>query len=324
MDEKTDKPHDTRLKELFGNKEAFMSFLKDCVKPEWIDDLDESSLKRSPKTYILQDFRKKEADLVYEATLNGGKGKVIFYILQENQSRIDYRMGYRLLLYIVEILRDYYNHANEKERKRKNFKFPVVIPIVFHTGSGKWTVPLSLKEMFAGYKHFGDYVLNFKYALVDAKGYDDESVKEFQSGLLKVMMLLEKSTEFAQILKTIEKYKSELIELNDEEKRVLSVAFEILSNVHKSSQEYDLNKILYTKNEEGVSTMMPSLLDNVENYEKNLIKRAKREAKKEMKKEMKKEAYNDKIELAKKLKNRGIPIEYILEDTGLTLEEIEK
>ena len=122
---------------------------------------------------------------------------------------------------------------------------------------------------------------NFSYALVDAKGYDDESVKGFQSKLLKVMMLFEKSTEFAQILKTIEKYKSELIGLNDEEKRILSVAFDILSKVHKSSQEYDLNKILYAKNEEGVSTMMPSLLDNVENYEKNLIKRATRKVKKE-------------------------------------------
>ena len=32
MGEKTtDNPHDTKLKELFGNKEAFISFLRDCV-----------------------------------------------------------------------------------------------------------------------------------------------------------------------------------------------------------------------------------------------------------------------------------------------------
>ena len=90
--ERTDKPHDTRLSELFGNKEAFISFLKDCVKADWIDDLDEDSLKRSPKSFVLQDFKKKEADVVYEATLNNGKEKVIFYILQENQRKVDYRM----------------------------------------------------------------------------------------------------------------------------------------------------------------------------------------------------------------------------------------
>jgi len=199
-DEKTNAPHDTRLSELFANKEAFISFLKDCVKVPWINDLDEESLRRSPKDYVLQDFKKKKADVVYEATLKKGKEKIIFFVLQENQSRVDYRMGYRLLLYIVEILRDYYNHADTKERIRKNFKFPAVVPIVFHTGSDRWTVPLNLKEMFYGYKNFGDYLINFNYALVDAKGYDDASVKDFRSKLLKVMMLFEKAAERVDIM----------------------------------------------------------------------------------------------------------------------------
>ena len=60
-------------------------------------------------------------------------------------------MPYRLLLYIVEILRDYYNHADVNARKRKSFKFPAVFPIIFYTGSGKWTVPQNLREMFDGY-----------------------------------------------------------------------------------------------------------------------------------------------------------------------------
>ena len=40
--------------------------------------------------------------------------------------------------------------------------------------------------------------------------------------------------------------------------------------------------------------------------------------------ETEKKARKEKIEMAKKLKKRGIPIEYILEDTGLTIDEIEK
>jgi len=43
--EKTNDPHDVRLKELFGNKDAFISLLKDCVKAEWINDIDTDSLK---------------------------------------------------------------------------------------------------------------------------------------------------------------------------------------------------------------------------------------------------------------------------------------
>ena len=102
MDNQTNDPHDVRLKELFKNKEAFISLLKDCVKADWINDLDTESLKRSDHSYILQDFRKKEADIVYEATINNGKQKVIFYVLLELQSKVDYRMPYRLLLYVVQ------------------------------------------------------------------------------------------------------------------------------------------------------------------------------------------------------------------------------
>ena len=126
---KVDNPHDKRFKELFANKKSFLSLLRNRVKDDWINSLDENSLKKSGKSFILQDFSELEADIVYEASLDGRK--VIFYILQELQSFVDFRMGYRLLLYIVEILRDYYNHSDVDERDNKNFKFPVVFPIVF-------------------------------------------------------------------------------------------------------------------------------------------------------------------------------------------------
>jgi len=109
-------PHDVRLKELFRNKEAFISLLIDCVKPEWVDNLDINSLRRNDTSFILQDFKQKEADIVYEASLNNNK--VIFYILLELQSKVDYRMPYRLLLYITEIIRHYYNNADVKESNK--------------------------------------------------------------------------------------------------------------------------------------------------------------------------------------------------------------
>ena len=275
--DRTDKPHDTRLSELFGNKEAFISFLKDCVKADWIDDLDEDSLKRSPKSFVLQDFKKKEADVVYEATLNNGKEKVIFYILQENQRKVDYRMPYRLLLYIVEILRHYYNQSDVNERTRKNFKFPAVFPVVFFNGSGEWTVPQNLKEMFFGYERFGDYLINFNYALVDVKNYDDESVKDFRSKLLKVMMLFEKSKDLLELGETIEKYKSEIAGLNDEEFRIISAALEILSKIYGHKEGYNLQEIIQAKNTGRVDSMLSEILANPKKYERNLVTKAVKE-----------------------------------------------
>jgi hypothetical protein len=281
--EETDRPHDTRLSELFGNKEAFISFLKDCVKADWINDLDEDSLKPSNHSFILQDFKKREADVVYEGTLNNGKEKVIFYVLLENQRKIDFRMPYRLLLYIVEILRYYYNHSDVKARRRKGFKFPAVFPLVFYIGSQEWSVPLNLKEMFYGYERFGGNLINFNYALVDAKGYDGESVKDFRSRLLKVMMMFEKSRGFVEILETVKAYKSEIDKFDDEEIRILSAAVDLFGEIYGQSQNYRLDEILYSKNVKGVDGMLVDIITDAKKYEKSLIKKGKIEGKEEAK-----------------------------------------
>ena len=58
-----DNPHDKRHKELFSNKKSFLSLLKDCVKEPWAYELDEDNLVKSNKSFILQDFSEKEADI---------------------------------------------------------------------------------------------------------------------------------------------------------------------------------------------------------------------------------------------------------------------
>ena len=301
--EKTNDPHDTRLKELFRNKDAFISLLKDCVKAEWINDLDEDSLSLSNHSFILQDFKKKEADIVYEATIKNGKEKVVFYVLLELQKKVDYRMNYRLLLYIVEILRHYYNQSDVNNRKRKDFKFPAVYPMVFFNGSRKWTVPLNLREMFYGDKQFGSNLINFNYALVDVKGYDDGSVKDFRSKLLKVMMLFEKSRGFTEVIETVKKYKDDVVNLNDEEKRILNVAVDIFSDIYGQKQSYKLDEIVHEKNTERVDIMLADWLTDAKTYASNLKKEGKKEQAKKM-----------------LLKNR--PIDEIIEFTELTEKEI--
>ena len=290
---KTNDPHDKRLKELFRNKDAFISLLKDCVKADWINDLDEGSLQLSNHSFILQDFKKKEADVVYEATIKNGKEKVIFYVLLELQKKVDYRMNYRLLLYIVEILRYYYNQSDVNARKRKGFKFPAVYPIVFFNGSRKWSVPLNLKEMFYGYKQFGSNLINFNYTLVDVKGYDDESVKDFHSKLLKVMIMLEQSKGFIGILETVKKYRSEVVRLNDEEKRILNAAIDIFSDIYGQGKNYKLDEIIQAESAERVNSMLVDVISNAKNYEKNLMKQGEKKAKQEF--EIKERDYEEKI-----------------------------
>lgn len=313
-----DKPHNARLKELYGNKEAFLSLLKDCVKPDWIDSLDEDSLRRSNTSFILQDFRKKEADIIYEATLNNGRQKVVFYVLLELQSRVDYRMPYRLLLYIVEILRYYYNNANVKERKRKRFMFPAVVPIVFFSGANKWTAPTNLREIFDGYENFGDSLLNFSYALVDAKGYTDESVKGFQSRLLRIMMMFENSKNVSELIDVIKKYENDIKQLDDEEIRIITSAISILSSIYGDAEAKKLSEALNTaKTERKVSGMLSNLLANEKKRERLLIKQG-------VKQGIEQGIELEKIETARALLAMGLSTEQVAKGTRLSVEEVEK
>ena len=269
----------------------------------------------------MPDFGEREVDVIYEAKVGGRK--VYFYLLIELQRKVDYRMGFRLMVYIVQILLDYYKNADEKARKRKNFKFPVVFPIVFFNGSGRWTVPLNVREMFADYKRFGEYVIGFNYALVDAKGYDDESVKGFQSKLLSVMMLFERSGSFADLLETAQKHSKEIAKLKEEEKNIVNIAFKILSEAYGQEQGEKLTEILKAQSAERVKGMLSDVIDNAKRYEMSLIKQGRQEGRKEGRKEGEQKGEQKRnMHLIQKMARRGDSVDEIADFLEIPIEEV--
>lgn len=91
--------HDKGYKFLLSSKRVFIELLRSFVRQEWVKDIDETDIVKIDKSYILQDFADKEADLVYRMKLKDKD--VIFYVLMELQSTVDFQMPYRLLLYDV-------------------------------------------------------------------------------------------------------------------------------------------------------------------------------------------------------------------------------
>ena len=298
-----DNPHDKRHKELLSNKKSFLSLLRDCVKEPWVYDLDEDSITKTNNSFILQDFSEKEADVVYEATLNGRT--VIFYILLELQSKVDYRMPYRLLLYIVEILRYYYNHADVNERDNKDFKFPVVFPIVFFSGKDAWTVPLNIKEMFSDYETFGDYVLNFEYMLVNAKGYDNDTLKGFSSKLLGLVLMLEKTKNDLEFYSSIRDNLDSIGTFDNEEKRVLSLCIKIMDIAYGYNKCEDIQRLLSENQIQEVDKMLCDVIEYAK-VEKEEI------------------AINTKLEVARNMLMENSSIDYIIRMTGLSREQVEE
>ncbi len=93
-----------------------MQLLRSFVDKSWVSSIDEDSVEYINKSFILQDFKGKEADIVYRVKIEGRE--VFFYILLELQSTVDYQMPYRLLQYMLEIWRKILKDTNKAREKQ--------------------------------------------------------------------------------------------------------------------------------------------------------------------------------------------------------------
>jgi len=117
------------------------------------------------------DFDKKESDLIYEVKIKSEKA---YFVLIEIQSKSDRKMAYRLLNYMVEIWRKQEVNLRKKGEK---FTLPKIIPCVLYTGKEKWTAPIEFKDLYGDIK-YEDYLINFKYILIDVNRYKPENLLE--------------------------------------------------------------------------------------------------------------------------------------------------
>ncbi|MED0672662.1 hypothetical protein P4S95_21065 [Aneurinibacillus aneurinilyticus] len=56
---KPHQPHDKGYKYLLSSKKVFMDLLRSFVKQKWVEQVDESTIIKVDKSYILQDFADK-------------------------------------------------------------------------------------------------------------------------------------------------------------------------------------------------------------------------------------------------------------------------
>jgi hypothetical protein len=195
MAEQPQFPHDMGYKSILSYQEIFLELLDSFVDQGWVSQLDRESVARIDKSFVASDFGFKEADLVYRLKINGKD--VVFYLLFELQSKVDFQMPFRLLQYMLEIWRDELKRIDPKTAKRKDYKLPVIIPLVLYNAAGNWTACRSFKETLDGAELFGEYVLDFKYILIDVLRYPKEILVNL-ANLIGIVFLLDRQTDFEE------------------------------------------------------------------------------------------------------------------------------
>ena len=181
--------HDKIFKEILDYKKEGVKLLN-----KYLDlKIEEKDIEKYTRKFVLPELENRESDVIYKL-----KNEQIFFLI-EHQTKVDYSMPFRMLEYIVEIMR---SAVSREKMQNKSEKLPIVVPIVIYTGKENWKVPRLLQERQA---YYGKTNLEFKYNLVDGSKISKEELMKENSILSKAILLekLDNPEEILEILKDV-------------------------------------------------------------------------------------------------------------------------
>lgn len=187
-------------------------------------------------------------------------------------------MPYRILKYEVEIME---SALESQKYKNKDYKYPIVIPIVLYTGNREWNAELDLRKIQLRWKEYENMELS-KYNIIDIQKIDEKDLLE-EKTMVSKMMLIEKSNTKEELEINLKKIIERKEAFNQEQREFfISIIQLVLQNqLDKEKTNEFVNKL---KREDKSMLAVLEMLDR-ENA------RIRREAKNEGKIEGKIERY---------------------------------
>ncbi|WP_235595584.1 Rpn family recombination-promoting nuclease/putative transposase, partial [Leptospira noguchii] len=171
-------PHDRLIRETLQNKEDAISFFKNSLPEKVIELLDLNGLELTQSSFISENLKEEQTDLLFQIPLKSGK-KANIYLLFEHKSYLDDSIFSQLLGYISAIYKSQY---------RVDKKYSVVIPFVFYHGERTWTLGNSFQNRFVLSKNeevFKKYIPDFELELFDLSKVD---LSRLESITLRVIL----------------------------------------------------------------------------------------------------------------------------------------
>lgn len=300
--------HDKSYKDLFSNKELLVNMIQSFVETSWGKEIREDNMELVNKSYILSDYEELESDIVYKANIEDRE--VIFYILLEFQSYVDYSMPIRLFLYMSEIWREVLKNTKKIEVRSKDFKLPAIVPIVLYNGQYKWTVEKKFKNVINKNELFGNNIIDFEYILIDINKYEKEELMKLKN-ISSAVFLLDQKVDIEEFISRVKDIAIEFNSLTEEQKMMIRHWLRItLSDEIKDKLGEKIEDILIAKKEE-----VKSMTSNISKTIKETFEQTREEGKIEGREE-------GKIEMATEMLKDGEPIEKIVKYSKLSESEI--
>ena len=163
-------PHDRLFRAVFSDAGEAASLLQATLPDTVRDNFDWRTLTLVEGTFIDEDLRESQSDLLYEVEHVDTGQPVSMYLLFEHQSSADPWIRLRLLRYYCRIWEaDRRNDPNRRELRP-------IVPVVFYQGTRGWNYSTEFSDLFPESVRGLPWVPRFTHELIDQTILEPETV----------------------------------------------------------------------------------------------------------------------------------------------------
>jgi len=216
--------------------------------------IDSSRLHDEKKTFILDNLRQQESDLVFTAPFrdeeDGTEGEVLIYILVEHQSEPDISMGFRMLFYITQIWDTQRREWEREDVPKSQWNFRPILPVLFYTGKSSWDIPISVTDAMKQLpKPLERFIPNHDTLFLNVKVTDKEKLTAYEHPFGWLLRIIQQENEsLEELTNELELAISQLDKLPDSESnqwiRAMHYILLLIYNRRESEEHTKLTDIV--------------------------------------------------------------------------------
>ena len=275
---------------LLEDKENIRGLLE-IVAEHLVAHLDFSQLTHINRSFIPDNLREQESDLVYTVPFRDESKteELLIYILIEHQSTIDAAMGFRVLFYMTQIWDFQRREWKSNNVPKSQWRFRPIVPIVFYTGDQTWQTPGSLRAQMDLPDILSEFVPTFNTLFLSVKNTDAADLTKTDHPLGWLLTVLQKEHANKEEIRAALMEAVAHIDTLDEEKiqqwqRAIFYLYLLILHRRPSEEHDELKTLVHDQmketshREEGAAMAQTMAEYLIEQGEKRGQTQAKREA----------------------------------------------
>lgn len=180
---------DSSAKLIFEDNILCSQFLKDYGQLDILKDIRPEDIEDVSERYIPLYAPERNSDVVKKVNISRlvnlkNEENILdipLYLISllEHKTKVEYNITMQILRYMVYIWEDYEKEMEKKQpgiTKKKAFRYPPILPIVYYEGKQRWSAPLELEERILLGELLDGYEPHFSCRLVQLCDYSNEEL----------------------------------------------------------------------------------------------------------------------------------------------------